>query len=96
MTFTDLPPDTEYRILVYGPQILEAGPTEAVDATTTVRTAVAPTDYTPLLRGPQNLRATATHDTITVTWDPPFEGASPKWSMAMLDGEILVHSARGF
>ena len=55
------------------------------------RTESAPPGWQPLPRGPQNLMATATHDTITVTWDPPFEGASPEWSAAMLDGEILVH-----
>ena len=71
VTFTDLPPDTEYRVLVEGPEDLYAGPAAAVAATTTVRTAVAPADYTPPLRGPQNLRATATHDTITVRWDHP-------------------------
>ena len=71
VTFTDLPPDTEYRVLVEGPEDLYAGPAAAVEATTTVRTAVAPADYTPPLRGPQNLRATATHDTITVRWDHP-------------------------
>ena len=71
VTFTGLPPDTEYHVFVSGPRILEAGPAHIVQATTTVRTAVAPPDYTPLLRGPQNLRATATHDTITVSWDHP-------------------------
>ena len=71
VTFTDLPPDTEYQVTVAGPHILEAGPTHAVEATATVRTVVAPAGYTPLVRGPQNLRATATHDTITVRWDHP-------------------------
>ena len=71
VTFTDLPSDTEYVVVVWGSSIPEAGPTHAVEATTTVRTAVAPPDYTPLVRGPQNLRATATHDTITVRWDHP-------------------------
>ena len=71
VTFVDLSPDTEYYVRVSGPHILEAGPTHAVEASTTVRTAVAPAEYTPLARGPQNLRASATHDTITVRWDHP-------------------------
>ena len=41
-------------------------------AGTTIRTSVAPPDHTPRVRGPQNLRATATHDTITVSWDHPW------------------------
>ena len=72
VTFTDLPPDTEYEVAVWGRFLLEAPRGHAVQATTTVRTAVAPPDHTPRVRGPQNLRATATHDTITVSWDHPW------------------------
>ena len=72
VAFTDLPPDTEYQVLVEAPvYAAEGGPRHIVASTTTVRTAVAPADYTPLPRGPQNLRATATQDTITVSWDHP-------------------------
>ena len=72
VTFTDLPPDTEFQVTVWGPQIPEPGVARALEATTSVRTAVAPAGYTPLPRGPQNLRATATHDSITVQWDHPW------------------------
>ena len=71
VTFTDLPPDTEYQVTVSGPDGPEDEPAATVRATTTVRTAVAPTDHTPLVRGPQNLRATTTHDSITVQWEHP-------------------------
>ena len=71
VTFTDLPPDTKYEVAVWGQFLLEAPQEHAVQATTMVRTAVASPDHTPLVRGPQNLRATATHDTITVSWDHP-------------------------
>ena len=89
VTFTHLEPDAEYTIWIF--QDLGEG-RGAVSRS--FRTGSAPPDWQALPRGPQNLTATATHDSITVTWDPPFEGASPRWSMAMLDGEILVHSAR--
>ncbi len=89
VTFNHLEPNSEYKIWIF--QLLGDG---RAAVSRSFRTAAAPPDWQPLPRGPQNLRATATHDTITVTWDPPFEGASPRWSMAMLDGEILVHSAR--
>ena len=89
VTFNHLEPNSEYKIWIF--QLL--GDLRGT-VSRSFRTESAPPDWQPLPRGPQNLQATATHDTITVTWDPPFEGASPKWSMAMLDGEILVHSAR--
>ena len=72
VTFTGLPPDTEYQVTVEAPRMMaETGDEHAVEATATVRTTVAPASHTPLVRGPQNLRATATHDTITVRWDHP-------------------------
>ena len=86
VTFNHLEPNSEYKIWIF--QLLGDG---RAAVSRSFRTAAAPPDWQPLPRGPQNLRATATHDTITVTWDPPFEGASPRWSAAMLDGEILVH-----
>ena len=86
VTFNYLEPNSEYKIWIF--QLLGDG---RAAVSRSFRTAAAPPDWQPLPRGPQNLQATATHDTITVTWDPPFEGASPEWSAAMLDGEILVH-----
>ena len=69
VTFTDLPPDTEFVVAVTN---IGVDWEEAVAAGTTIRTSVAPPDHTPRVRGPQNLRATATHDTITVSWDHPW------------------------
>ena len=89
VTFNHLEPNSDHTIWIYQ---LSGDGRGAVSRS--FRTEAAPPGWQPLPRGPQNLRATATHDTITVTWNPPFEGASPKWAMAMLDGEILVHAAR--
>ena len=68
VVFTQLPTDTEFVVAVTN---IGVDWEEPVTAGTTIRTAVAPPDHTPLVRGPQNLRATATHDTITVRWDHP-------------------------
>ncbi len=83
VTFTDLPPDTEFQVTVWGPHIPEAGVARALEATTAVRTAVAPAGYTPLPRGPQNLRATATHDTITVQWDHPWPDTENPYTLRL-------------
>ena len=83
VTFTDLPPDTEFQVTVWGPHIPEPGVARALEATTEVRTAVAPAGYTPLPRGPQNLRATATHDTITVQWDHPWPDTEAPYTLRL-------------
>ena len=72
VTFRHLVPDTEYNLSVGsgGSEILPGRWVEV-----TVRTKPAPAGHTPLPRGPQNLRATATATSITVTWDPPYAGA---------------------
>ena len=87
VAFDHLEPNSEYTIWI----TRNLGEVRGA-VSRSFRTAAAPPDWQPLPRGPQNLQATATHDTITVTWDPPFEGASPRWSAAMLDGEIMVHT----
>jgi hypothetical protein len=71
VTFTQLPSDTEYRVHVRGRSFPERGPDHVVGAGATVRTKPAPPGQAPLVRGPQNLRATATNDTVTVSWDHP-------------------------
>ena len=68
VVFTQLPTDTELVVAVTN---IGVDWEEPVTAGTTVRTAVAPLEHTPPPRGPQNLRATATRDTITVQWDHP-------------------------
>ncbi len=89
VTFSHLKPDSDYLI-----SILQLSGEARGAVRKRFRTEPGPPGWQPLPRGPHNLVATATHDTITVTWNPPFEGASPKWSAAMLDGQILVHSTR--
>ena len=66
ITFGDLPPSTTYNVYVdYQP------PERPDDYTRTeVTTLAPPPGYEPLPSGPQNLRATATHNSITVSWDP--------------------------
>ena len=74
--FRHLTPATEYEIEI------EAGsgvPRDSVYSMTTVRTLPAPADWEPLPEGPQNLRATATHDSITLYWDLPFSEAPGRW-----------------
>ena len=78
VSITGLSPDTEYEIIVnactweYGYYI-----------STTIRTDVAPADWSPPLRGPQNLRVAATSRTIKVQWDDPFEGATPYYTIQL-------------
>ena len=77
VVFRHLPPDTEYTVQVGVPAPYDSPRTE-----TTVSTTAPPAGWTPLPRGPTNLRATATHDSITVFWDPlsPTRSrAGPSW-----------------
>ena len=68
VTLRGLPPDTKHRVSV----ALRAGDQsqEAV-APSPIRTLPAPADWTAPVRGVQNVRAIATHNSITVWWDPP-------------------------
>ena len=59
-------------------------------AGTTIRTAIAPPDHTPLVRGPQNLRATATHDTITVSWDHPWPDTEDDYWLGISSPTVSV------
>ena len=70
VVFRHLPPDTEYTVAVSVPAAYESPRTEI-----TVSTTVAPADWTPLPRGPQNLRTAVTHNSVTVAWDAPYAGA---------------------
>ena len=74
--FRHLIPETEYEIEIeVGDDVVRA----PISSTTTARTSAAPADWEPLPKGPQNLRATATHDSITLHWDLPFPEAPPYW-----------------
>ena len=74
-TFIDLEPETQYIIGV------EAnGDNEQVLKTSiTIATTATPSDWSPPSRGAQNLSVTATHDTITVTWDAPVPNTRDRW-----------------
>ncbi len=73
-TLRGLPPDTEHRVFVR----MEAGDQSRItEVPAPVRTLPAPPDWTAPLRGAQNVRATATHNSITVRWDPPRVDATP-------------------
>ena len=67
ITFGDLPPSTTYDVRVeYQTSDWPGGSTR-----TEVTTLAPPPDFEPLPSGPQNLRATATHNAITVSWQAP-------------------------
>ena len=73
ITIGHLHPDTTYTVRVVNLQGQGELGTVDHNTETSIRTQPAPTGWTPLPRGPQNLRATATHDSIRVDWDHPFE-----------------------
>ena len=83
VTFRHLLPDTEYQLGIRSERRNEAAPIR--DAAVTVRTKPAPAGSMPLPRGPQNVRATSTATSITVTWDPPFAAASQSYRVLLLD-----------
>ncbi len=73
VTLRHLTPDTEYELRIGAGSPHENTVPRVVEVP--VRTKPAPAGHAPLPRGPQNLRATSTATTITVTWDPPFAAA---------------------
>ena len=75
VTLIDLEPETEYDITVSVDGDVEARLSTAIKATTTA----APTGWRAPPRGAQNLSVTATHDTITVTWDAPVPNTRDRW-----------------
>ena len=92
LVFRDLPPDTEYRVEVRVPAGQDSVWTEI-----TVATSTPPADWTPLPRGPQNLRTSVTHDSVTVDWDAPHTGAGSVYHVNLhppvgLRQSVAVHS----
>ena len=71
--FTNLPPATNFTVR------LKIGWFESNIglATVPIVTEPAPLGYRPLPAGPQRLRLTATHESITATWEPPHTDAEP-------------------
>ena len=84
VVFRDVPSDTRFKVLVKWS--LSEGFLDA-RSETVVRTHTPPPGQEALPRGPQNLRATATHDSITVMWDRPFEGDSSHYVVFLFHPE---------
>ena len=83
--FTSLLPDTDYTVRI---RTLQAPlPNQPTGATVSIRTKTAPSDWTPLPTGPKNLRVSATHNTITATWDAPHADANPSYGIDLKDVE---------
>ena len=79
--FRNLPPDTPFTVSVVIPTPVEHP--RRLSAKTQVRTTTLPSGQHPLPRGPQNLRATATADSIAVRWDAPFSGADAEYKVTV-------------
>ena len=84
VVFQHLPASTRYEVRV-GWDVMEGY--EPTSAKTSVETLPLPPGREPLLRGPQNLRATATHDSITVMWDQPFAAVTDPYWLYLLRGD---------
>ncbi len=86
VVFQHLPPDTEYEVItrVHQPDVGDIV-TNITTTIHTIRTATAPSEWQPPLRGPQNLRASATSNSITISWGPPFEGAESKYLVQIFE-----------
>lgn len=68
--FTGLLPDSDYSILIRTADAAEqAG--QGAWAYASVRTKSAPADWVRLPTGPKNVQTTATHNSITLSWDHP-------------------------
>ena len=85
VVFRRVLPNQTYTVTVR----VDGRDSEAIElsAATTVRTAPAPTDWTPPLRGPQNLTATATRNTVTLVWEPPYPDAEPRYAITLYHPE---------
>ena len=105
VVFRNLPPDTWYTIEVFVEDVFRR--TWPPDAEIGVRTAVAPAGWRPLPRGPQNLRTTVTHESVTVNWDAPYAGADDVYTVeltpreaqgaeeAIVSGGVTTHTFTG-
>ncbi len=87
VVFRDLPSSTSYEVRVDW-NVVEGY--EETSAKTSVRTLPPPAGREPLPRGPQNLRATATHNSINVTWDRPFSGDSSDYIVYLFETEYSL------
>ena len=78
VVFRHLPPATAFTVYVGIPTTVHE---KRLSTKTRVQTKAAPADWTPLPRGAQNVRASATADSITVRWDAPFVGADDRYEV---------------
>ena len=91
VVFRHLPASTRYEVRV-GWDVMEGY--EPTSAKTSVETLPLPPGREPLLRGPQNLRATATHDSITVMWDQPFAAVTDPYWLYLFRGDDEYGASR--
>ena len=92
LTFSHLPPATMFTV----PVRIGNADYPSTHASTTVRTQAAPFDWTPPARGPQNLHAVATHNSITVSWDPPFDGNDIGYYLQVFEAATGRHVSGDF
>ena len=87
VAFRDVPSSTDYEVGVNW-NVMEGY--EETSAKTSVRTLPLPAGRKPLPRGPQNLRATSTHNSISVTWDRPFSGDSSDYVVYLFETDYSL------
>ena len=80
VVFKHVPPATDYVVKI---TMSDGGVPKGTTAT--VSTAATPADWTPPPRGPQNLRATATRDSIAVTWEHPHDRVRANYVVQLID-----------
>ena len=80
VVFKHVPPATDYVVRI---TMSDGGVPRGTTAT--VRTAAPPADWPPPPRGPQNLRATATRDSIVVTWEHPHDRVRANYVVHLID-----------
>ena len=80
LDFPGVAPDTTYTI-----SVRIAVPDGKQISRTSVSTSSPPPSWMPPPHGPQNLRATTAHDSITVSWDLPYPEARDYWLVRLFE-----------
>ena len=80
VVFKHVPPSTDYVVAI---TMSDGG--EPFGTRISVRTSAPPPDWSPPPRGPQNLRATATRDSIAVTWEHPHGRVRAPYAVHLID-----------
>ncbi len=89
LTFAHLPPATRLTVRVN----LGVADLPGTSASTTVTTQPAPANWTPPPSGPQNLSAVATHNSITVSWDAPYQDDAIGYFLQVFEASSGRHIA---